>query len=120
MFAGIRIWISLLSSEIVLNSLFIEIEIAQVTISLIVTPSLLLKILILGNSISSDDLQLNNPVIYPFFCVSLLSSLLFKKLVLIKWGRENGNDILRSIFWKKVRSDPGTKYERSYSALIES
>jgi hypothetical protein len=78
--------------------LFIDIEIAHVTISLIVTPSLLLKILILGNSISSDDLQLNNPVIYPFFYVNLLLSLLFKKLVLIIWGRENGNDILRSIF----------------------
>ena len=76
MFAGIRIWISSLSSDIDLNNLFIEIDIAQVTISLIVTPSLLLKIFILGNSISSDDLQLNYPVIYPFFCVSLLLLLL--------------------------------------------
>jgi hypothetical protein len=83
MFAGIRIWISSLSSDIDLNNLFIEIDIAQVTISLIVTPSLLLKIFILGNSISSDDLQLNYPVIYPFFCVSLLLSCLLRKLVLI-------------------------------------
>ena len=83
MFAGIRIWISSLSSDIDLNNLFIEIDIAQVTISLIVTPSLLLKIFILGNSISSEDLQLNYPVIYPFFCVSLLLSCLLRKLVLI-------------------------------------
>ena len=105
----------LFSTKIYFNEVDIELE----TKSFIVIPNFLHSILISGKISSFEELQFMIPFIQPLFFVNMLLSYLYVNALYKISGIVKGTDSLSINIYRNVASGDLTKYERSYSVLID-
>jgi hypothetical protein len=77
------------------------------------------KVLISGKTSSFEELQCMTPLILFLFFVKILMSCLYVNALYKISGIVKGTDNLSSNIYKNEASGAFTKYERSYSVLIE-
>jgi hypothetical protein len=84
-----------------------------------VIPNFLHSILISGKISSFEELQFMIPFILPLFFVNMLLSYLYVNALYKISGIVKGTDSLSINIYRNVASGDLTKYERSYSVLID-
>lgn len=84
-----------------------------------VIPNFLHNILISGNTSSFEELQFMIPLIFPLFLVKMFVSYLYVNALYKISGIVKGTDSLSINICRNVASGDLTKYERSYSELID-